>query len=531
MIIGIDLGTTHCTLCTQEGPQLITQMIDQGWEGQAHSLPSFCYFPPEGTDPIVGQLAKDRCADSPERVVHSAKSWLCSAISHRRAPILPVSDCEKKISPIEASALYLKKLTAQQPLPQTLVVTVPASFDPSARQLVEEACQRADLPQPILLEEPLAAFYAWLKQNEATWRETLKLADRILVVDIGGGTTDFSLIEVKEQNGSLALERLAVGEHLLLGGDNMDLALAYSLCHEDHLDDWQLSHLVHGCRKAKEQLLGSQAPDSLSVHVPGRGSSLFAGSKTYTLTKQTVENLILEGFFPLVSKDTVPDKRPQIGLKTLQLPFAQEPRITAHLAAFLKCEPTVVLFNGGVMHAKKIKERLLQQLAAWTSQPVQELTGCDYDRAVSIGAVVYAQTLTGPGIRVKAPVAKSYFIGVEKMRLAVPGLKPVIEGICLVPKGLEEGSECVLEKTFTLHVGTPVQFRFFSSDEAAFLGQAKPIKDLQEHPLIETTLAGEGLQTVKLRVQVTTLGVMHLFCESEDQKWKLEFHVRESIAV
>lgn len=527
MIVGIDLGTTNCTLSTEEGPLSIEQQLDQNLSGSQMTLPSFCFLPPDGGDLVIGQFAKEQSEKIPDRVIHSAKSWLSYEGVDRRAGLLPPGECETKISPVEVCSKYLSHLNQHFKDVESLVVTVPASFDPSARQLVEEACDQAHLPSRILLEEPLAAFYAWLQKHNNQWREMLSVGDCVLVVDIGGGTTDFSLIRVCDSEGNIELERVAVGDHLLLGGDNMDLALAYHVGADHDLDEWQMSVLIHGCRKAKEALLSDQGPSSVEVVIPGRGSSLIGGSLTLTVSKEQVEQLIVEGFFPKVDFGCPINEAPTSGLSQDALPYAKEARITAHLSHFLPELPTAVLFNGGVMHADAIRSRLLEQLTLWKGEPVKELAGADYDLAVSLGAVAYAKLRRDGGLRVKAAMPHSYFIGVEKAMPAIPGLSPQIEGVCVVPKGMEEGSEVALEQTFSLYVGEPVQFRFFSSHEECVVGEKSPIKKLHELHPIETTLDGEGAVRVKVVAQITELGMLRLLCVSEHQKWELEFLLRE----
>jgi len=539
MIMGIDLGTTNSTVSlSQESnivPFLIPQQLDRHMRGDLPMLPSFLFYSPEG-ERFIGAYARDRGADLPDRVIHSAKSWLCHRNLDRHAACLPEGDCEKKMSPVSVCEAYLSHIKQAwearygtlQDTP--LVVTVPASFDPSARQLVEEACDRAQLPPRLLIEEPLAAFYAWLFDHKDTWRQLLKVGDTVLVVDIGGGTTDFSLIRVEEREGEIALARVAVGEHLLLGGDNMDLALAYHLQakHTLHLDDWQMRSLVHSCRTAKETLLSPEAPESLDLIIPGRGSSIIGGMLTVTLTQQELQELLIEGFFPLVDAATSPKTFPRMGLAQDTLNYVKDPRITAHLAQFLSEHPTAVLFNGGVMHAVPLRQRLLKQLELWKGSPVLELSDADYDFAVSRGAVYYGMVQAGEGIRIRAPLAKSYFIGVERPAPAVPGMPPLVIGVCVVPQGMEEGTEVTLPTSFTLAIGEPVAFRFFVNSDAMTLGTTQPLDQLTELRPLETTLdaEGAGIVTVQLRAKVTELGVLELWCMSEQGQWKLEFDVR-----
>ncbi|MCC5832494.1 MAG: Hsp70 family protein [Chlamydiales bacterium] len=526
-MIGIDLGTTNCTLAFKGENGIeqfpILQQITADMEAEKFVLPSFFCFPLEGA-PFLGWYARERGAELPERVIASAKSWLCHDAIDRRSPILPLSG--PKMSPVEVCAALLKHLRASFSEEESALVTVPASFDPSARQLVEEAAKSAGFGEVVLLEEPLAAFYAWLHRHQEDWREILKIGDTVLVADIGGGTTDFSLIAVEERGGELHLERKAVGDHLLLGGDNIDLSLAY-MAHQK-LGGEERPGMVHAVRRAKEVLLGVNPPDSFDVTLEGRGSSVIGGSVTVTLQREEVEKCLVDGFFPMVELDEQVQKEARSGIAKLGLPYARDPRITAQLARFLREAdadlPTAVLFNGGTLKAAAFQRRLLAQLSKWRGEEVNALPDPDYDFGVSRGAVYYGMTREGEGIRVRAGTSRSYYIGVEGTAPAVPGVPPPIKPVLVVPMGMEEGTELTLEEEdFTLLLDEPAFFRFFSS--ASGNGELKEL-----HP-IETVLRANGEEgntvLVKLRAKVTELGMLELWCVARDgRKWKLEFDTR-----
>lgn len=527
-MIGIDLGTTNCTLAFKGENGIeqfpILQRISEDMESEKLLLPSFYCFPLEG-EPFLGWYARERGAELPDRVIASAKSWLCHDAIDRRSSILPLSD--PKMSPVDVCASFLKHLRIAFPHEQSAFVTVPASFDPGARQLVQEAAAAAGFGEVVLLEEPLAAFYAWLYRHEENWREILKVGDCVLVVDIGGGTTDFSLISVEERDGTLHLERRAVGDHLLLGGDNIDLSLAYLA--QNKLGGVERPGMVHAVRKAKEALLGENPPGSYDVTLEGRGSSVIGGSVTVTLERDEVERCLVDGFFPMVELNETVQKETRSGIAKLGLPYARDPRITAQLARFLReassTLPTAVLFNGGTLKAAAFQRRLVALLSKWRGNEVKVLPDPDYDFGVSRGAVYYGMTREGEGIRVRAPASRSYYIGVESTAPAVPGVLPQIKPVLVVPMGMEEGSEQTLEEEeFSLTLEEPALFRFFSC--ATENGELKEL-----HP-IETVLRANGEEgntvLVKLTAKITELGMLELWCVARDgRKWKLEFNIRK----
>jgi hypothetical protein len=598
-VIGIDLGTTNCTLAyallNDEKPCieqfLIPQITSSGVEAEALTLPSFLYYSMEeefkskqtgiSWNPervfCVGAYARDRGGEIPSRLISSAKSWLCHAGIDRREGLLPLNADENitKKSPLEVCADLLKHLQeawdSKMDAPfseQQVLITVPASFDPSARQLVQEAAEQVSYPNIVLLEEPQAAFYAWLDIHAADWRKRLSVGDRVLVVDIGGGTTDFSLISVADEDGNLGLQRLAVGTHLLLGGDNMDLGLAYlskgKLEEQGHvIDDWQLQALIHSCRRAKESLMSESPPKHVDITIMGRGSRLIGGTLKTKISAVEAQALILDGFAPIVAAEERSQTERRAGLQQIGLPYAQDARLSCQLAKFLSMTgesdvagmekfvmPTAVLFNGGTTKAAALRQRLLDQLNVWANtlgKPhVLELPSADYDFAVSRGAVNYGLARAGKVIRIRSGASRSYYIGVEDATLAVPGMSSSLKAVCVVPFGIEEGTEQVLNnQEFALTVGEPATFRFFSRATETLQDGTTPVmgtvvrqwkQELTELHPIETHLdrseADSKTIRVKIRSHLTELGILELCCAAADGRiWKLEFDVRNEIGV
>ncbi len=603
-LIGIDLGTTNCTLTytpfpssSEKGlsPSLhsfpISQVMSAQTEGTSLSLPSFIYYPLQeelqakvlpppweiSRSFAVGTFARERGAEVPTRLIASAKSWLCHTGINRREKILPLEGEDGfRMSPLEACAEMLSHLReawerAKPEAPffdQRVLVTVPASFDPSAREFVQEAAKQAGYPEIILLEEPQAAFYAWLHAHAEEWRQQLKVGDSVLVIDIGGGTTDFSLIGVEEEGGNLHLKRQAVGSHLLLGGDNMDLALAHfvkqKLEHQGHaIDPWQFQSLIHPCRQAKEQLMGEDPPEKVEITLLGRGSRLIGRSLKTELLREETCRFILEGFAPLVGPEERSSVERRMGIQQIGLPYVQDPRISCQLAKFLSMTgesdqgkgqgqmkefilPTAVLFNGGTLKSPLLRQQLMAVLNQWAKElkkpPIKELGGADYDYAVSRGAAYYGLARQGNAIRIRGGTSRSYFVGVEEAAPAVPGIAPPLRAICIVPFGMEEGEERRLEQQeFALVLGEPATFRFFSHSTPQLSSGIEPAvgmvlrnwkEELTELPPIETLLdktEGDGKTVhVKLKSKVTELGVLELWCEAADgRRWKLEFNIRE----
>ena len=619
--IGIDLGTTHCALSwvdtTVENatPQIlpIPQQSAPGTVQDYALLPSFIYLPytsalasefaegdlalPWDGAPrdVVGEWARSHGAQTPIRLVSSAKSWLCHAGVDRRGPVLPsdAPDEVARISPLEASTRYLAHLRdawnqAHPEAPfakQALTVTIPASFDPAALELTAEAAQAAGYEGVALLEEPQAALYSWIAQSQGHWRKQVKVGDVILVVDVGGGTSDFSLIAVVEQGGNLGLHRVAVGEHILLGGDNMDLALAHGVArqlatHGKSLDAWQLRALTYACRIAKEKLLSNADVQVAPLLIPSRGSKLIGGSISTELTRELLTATLLEGFFPQVSSDARPVSRARAGLTQLGLPYAQDAAITRHLAALLGRQvgatdalngfapganaanaphgatpsflhPTAVLFNGGVFKSDLLVQRTLATLNSWlqndSAPAARLLDGADLDFAVARGAAYYGTVRQGQGIRIRGGTAQAYYVGVESAMPAVPGMEPPVQALCVAPFGMEEGTEAALPpQEFGLVVGEAVRFRFFGSsvrrqDTVGHLLDFWSPDELQELAEIEATLPTEGrapgeVVPVKLHARVTESGTLELHAvprssvNSSGTGWKVEFEVRADAA-
>jgi len=601
--IGIDLGTTHCALSyvdmqASDGEQVVQQVLDvpqltapASVEGRP-LLPSFLYLPHESElspadlalpwgasqDAVAGEFARQRGAATPIRLVASAKSWLCHPGVDRRAPLLPADAPPEveRISPLAASTRYLQHLrqawdAAHPGAPfdqQDITVTIPASFDPAARELTAEACRAAGYQQLTLLEEPQAALYSWIQASGGGWRKQVAHGDVILVVDVGGGTTDLSLIAVLEQGGNLQLQRVAVGEHILLGGDNMDLALAYGVARKlaaegRQLDAWQTRALAHGCRAAKEQLLADEALQAVPVVVPSRGSKLIGGSIRTEVTRAEVLALLVEGFFPPVAVSDKPQTRARAALTQLGLPYAQDAAVTRHLAAFLSRQagaveqveglqgqpgasflhPTAILFNGGVLKARQIEQRILEVVNGWLSAegapPARLLEGANLDLAVARGAAYYGHVRRGRGVRIRGGTAQSYYVGVESNMPAIPGMEPPISALCLAPFGMEEGTEVALDaQEFGLVVGQPVRLRFFGSsmrrqDAVGSVLDFWGPEELVELQQIEAQLPAEGrtpgeVVAVQLLARVTDIGTLELLAVpvGGSERWKVEFDVR-----
>jgi hypothetical protein len=414
-----------------------------------------------------------------------------------------------------------------------------------------------------LLEEPQAALYAWLAAAGDDWRLHLAPGDVVLVVDIGGGTTDFSAISVRDAGGTLELSRIAVGDHILLGGDNMDLALAHFAktrleAEGKSLDRWQLAQLAHACRSAKERLLGDAELESHPVAIAGRGSQLLGSSMKTELTRLDVERVIVDGFFPLVGAGDRPAARARVGLRELGLPYAADAAITRHLAYFLTrhagavgaagslLHPTVVLFNGGVVKSTLLRERVLAALSSWLERdgapPPRVLPGADPELAVARGAAHFARVRRGTGIRIRGGTARAYYVGIESPAPAVPGVEPPIVAMCVAPFGMDEGTSAELPPhELGLVVGESVRFRFFGSsvrrDDAAgaTLEHWAP-GELEELSPIEVELPAEGrtegdVVAVRLSSQVTPVGTLLLEAlplepNEPNERWKLELGVR-----
>ena len=593
--VGIDLGTTNSALADVDLavepagpgepmpgplPLEIPQLRAPFEVAPAPLLPSFIYLPsvheaPPGAfalpwDPqrgfAVGRYARDRGAQVPGRLVSSSKSWLSHPGVDRRSALLPLrapgfDDEVPRISPVEAAARVLAHLReaweaahsfetdAQgQPLrlgDQSVTLTVPASFDPQARELTVQAAAQAGFPHVTLLEEPQAALYAWVQGAGDAWRAQVKPGDVILIVDVGGGTSDFSLIRVGEDEGKLALERLAVGEHILLGGDNVDLALAMrasqKLQAQGHkLDAWQLAALTFACRQIKEDPSRlEQGPASLAI--PGRGSGLLGGMLRAELSLAELQETA-QAFFPDVPADSGPQSTRRAGLSSLGLPYAQDPAVTRHLAAFLRknasAKPTAILFNGGVFNDAQLQDRVAALVSSWTGTPQKRLAAQSLDLAVALGASYSGMARAGRGIRIRGGTARSYYVGVESAAPAIPGFAPPLHALCIAPFGMEEGSAVELpELEVGAFVGETTAFRFFSSDQRREDPPGARVDDisaLSELSPIEATLPAESAPAgsvvpVGLRAAVTEVGTLALELVSREptpRRWRLEFSVR-----
>ena len=605
-IVGIDLGTTNsalarCDADTEEDSRIdvlgIPQLVNPSEVAERTLLPSFLYIPgefdfPRGStalpwDPepklVIGELARKRGAESPNRLVASAKSWLSYAGVNRTAPILPWQAPEEvpKLSPVEVSSQFLQHLrtvwdsgqASGQPelalAEQDVLLTVPASFDEEARELTRRAAEQAGLQNVTLLEEPQAAFYAWLETQGDAWRSRIKVGDLVLVCDVGGGTTDFSLITVSEENGELTLKRVAVGDHILLGGDNMDLALARLLQQRleasgHRVDTWQLHGLWHQCRMAKEKLLASPRTQSAPITLLGKGTKLIGGTIKTELTREDLEQVLVKGFFPEVSSGELPARQRRVGFQELGLPYAADAAITKHLARFLSEQirnspeaatirrgrsglacPTHILFNGGVMKAAVLRDRVIQVLNSWLKEEgfdglgaQQILDAPDLEHAVARGAAYYGKARRGRGVRIRSGASRTYYIGIESAMPAVPGMEAPLKALCVVPFGMEEGTEATISnREFGLVVGEPAEFRFLTSsirkqDQVGSLLEDWG-DDLEELGPLEVTLTLDGQQgsvvPVRLETRVTEIGTLEVWCVSRDgkQRWKLELNIRE----
>jgi len=605
--IGIDLGTTHSALSyvdlqASDGEKAdggvlgIPQLSAPGTVETPPLLPSFLYLPhPDElapgelalpwtngqAAPVVGDMARSRGAGTPIRLVSSAKSWLSHPSVDRRAAILPTDAPEEveRVSPLAASTLYLAHLKAawnaahpEAPFEQQAVtVTIPASFDPAARELTAEAARNAGYGSPTLLEEPQAALYSWIEGSGGRWRKQVKAGDIVLVVDVGGGTSDFSLIAILERDGHLEPHRVAVGDHILLGGDNMDLALAHLVARKlqangTQLDAWQMRALTYACRGAKEHLLADANATTWPIVVPSRGSKLIGGSIRTELTRDEVTAFITDGFFPRVEASARPATRTRAGLTQVGLPYAQDAAITRHLAAFLGRQagataqlegfngavnpehtflhPSAVLFNGGVFKSEILSQRVMDTINDWLymegAEAARMLEGADLDLAVARGAAYYGYARRGGGVRIRGGTARSYYVGIESSMPAIPGFEPPLEALCVAPFGMEEGSELELPgQEFGLVVGEPVHFRFFGSstrrqDGIGTMLESWSPDELQELNEIQATLPADGrtpgdVVQVKLHAVATEAGTLELVAVARDgQRWKVEFDVRST---
>jgi len=593
-VVGIDLGTTNSAVCyvdTHEKPWRvrvlsIPQLTAPRQIEAVDTLPSFHYQPIDDEaaggalrlpwskeDPnfVVGVMARDYGAGTPGRLISSAKSWLCHTGVDRTAELLPwhgAADVDR-LSPVEASSRYLRHIRdawnakfRSQPLEeQDIVLTLPASFDEVARELTVEAAAKAGLPRITLIEEPQAAFYAWIYKHTDNWDQLVTPGQKILVCDVGGGTSDFTLIRVRRSEGASAgkvqFHRVAVGEHLILGGDNFDLALAQYLESKfvdgGKLQPRQWDVLLRLARQLKEEMLADNGPERRTVSLPGTGSKLIGGSLQREVTREEVRQTLVEGFMPLVDLNDRPAAR-RSGFQEFGLPYAADAAITRYLAAFLTAHrnvaiedaelqpgddparPDVLLFNGGVFDSPILRERLIESLSRWFSKPGQPawrpmvLENDRLDLAVARGAAYYGMVRRGEGVKIAASLARTYYLGVD----AEPP-----SALCLVPGNAEAGQDIVLPQQFDLIVSEPAEFPLFTSSIRLTdrPGELVPIDREQITPLppIRTALktrrrSERGTVPVQLHAKLTEIGTLDLWCSEVDgeRSWRLQFDVRSA---
>ena len=571
--VGIDLGTTNSAmsfvdLAGAEGVQdfPILQVVAPGETERRETLPSFHYEASQGeaeggalnlpwsqgvSSCVVGILARDRGAQAPGRLVASAKSWLCHAGVDRKARILPWHGAEdvQRVSPVEVTARYLAHMRAawNKIHPEHLlenqetVVTIPASFDEVARELTVAAIAQAGLGRVTLLEEPQAAFYAWMASHSGEWKSRLSPGQWVLVCDVGGGTTDFTLVEtVADGAGGVSFRRVAVGEHLILGGDNLDLALAHHLeprlAGGGKLPPRQWSVLVRLCCQAKERLLGDPAPESVTISLPSAGSRLIGGSLQAEVTRAEVERLLVDGFLPAVSMDDVP-MRGGSGFREFGLPYAADAAITRYLAEFLKRHavraPEAILLNGGFFESAALRNRLLEIVTGWLGADgkLQILRNDRLDMAVARGAAYYGWVRRGRGVRIASGLPRAYYVGVADAQGR-------LSAVCVAPSGLEEGAEIVVPgKSFELLLRQPAEFSLYAStlrttDVPGDVVEIDP-NHLAALPAMRTVLktsrkASRSSVQVQLTCRVTEIGTFEVGCREVggDRQWPLQFDLR-----
>ncbi|MBE4398282.1 hsp70 family protein [Vibrio parahaemolyticus] len=605
-LVGIDLGTTNTVVAyceitdnlEQSEVSLfdIDQLIGPGEVVRKPLLPSFRYHPAVGqispsdltlpwdnepvagdiNNVIVGEWARELGAKVEGRQVSSAKSWLSHQAVNRNSDILPWAGAQDvdKVSPVIASASYLNHIRqawnyrhpSNKLEDQDVVVTVPASFDETARKLTLEAAELAGLKKIVLLEEPQAVCYDWYARHQQTAADELKDLPLILVCDVGGGTTDLSLIEAKFTNSDLALDRIGVGEHLMLGGDNLDLALAHlaesRFNQNKKLTAASLTKLIQQTRKAKENLLSASAPDEVKITMLGSGSKLLGGTKSIALSKQEVHQIALDGFFPLSDFSEVPDKR-RSAVVEFGLPYVADPAVSKHVAEFLtqhqqvsraalgieddkqNAIPVGLLLNGGVFNSDLVTERVTTLLSDWRGAPVTVLDNPHPDWSVALGAVAFGKARRGAQLKIGGGAARSYFLHLqEKNKMG--------KALCLLAKGTEEGHEIRLSgRRFSLTLGEPVRFNLLTSTHDTLTNntaiQNGVMVDVDPDlfaplPPYITTLEGEGAELqanqkerveVQLACQLTEVGTLKMECvsaEDDKKRWELEFEVRNKQA-
>ncbi len=597
-LIGIDLGTTNCVVAyidTTASDEIrifdVEQVVGPGEVRAVPGLPSFLYFLTEAESTsgafnlpwkqqpqaIVGVAAHEFGALVPGRQVSSAKSWLCQDNMDPTAPILPreAEPPEPTISPVEASARYLMHLrdawnhtmasdcgvTGLRFENQEIVLTVPASFDEEARELTVQAARDAGLQNLTLLEEPLAAFYAWISAHRGDAAEHVHDCEQVLICDIGGGTSDFSLVRARVHGSEVEFERTAIGEHLLIGGENLDLALARGLEQKlnTKLSLRQRHALEIACSQAKERLLSDPSIDRLPINILGSGRAVVGQMLSSELTRDAVVELLMNGFLPLTVANEMPSRARTAGLREVGLPYASDPAITKYLAAFLRraaaamraqpsadisseeeptgemTRPDAVLFNGGFCIPEMARQRILEAIAKWFGADTNwqpkilrnpEKAGAEMASAVAMGAAYYGQVRRGKGQRVKAGSARTYYIGTRSEGAAV----------CVLPAGTDEGTTLRLDREFTVLANRPVSFHLFSStirhDEHGALADLNAEEVHRHAPLTTLLRYGKRLQEIELAVLLsvsfTEVGTLELWCESmsSPHRWRLQFELR-----
>jgi len=577
-IVGIDLGTTNSAVAyanlydiATQGIEIktfeIPQTVSSGRVANRPTLPSFLFLPDEkefiageiaipwDNDPkyTVGTFARDFGTLNPLKLVSSAKSWLCHSGVDRESEILPFGNENQninKISPVEASKNYLLHIKnawnyvmGKDNLleKQYVVLTVPASFDEVARELTLKAANNAGLKNLTLIEEPLAAFYSWLSDNESNWHNFIGEGDTVLVCDVGGGTTDFTLISCHKKEDKPLLERIAVGDHLLLGGDNIDITITHlaekELNHELGFVAWQ--NLLHQSRLAKEKIFSEEKkePDinEVTLRIQKPGKSLVGGTTVINLKKDEVIPKITEGFFPVVSFEECKKKAAgATGIREMGLPFEDDPCITRHIGYFIAKHseklPDIILFNGGTLKPEIFRKRIIENLSLWKKGEIRELPSKSLDLAISLGAAYYGLTKHGIGLRVGGGIPRSYYIGIDT------GEKTQ-KSICLIPQGALEGEEQKIEKNFKIRTNSPVKFSLYTStvrhhDKTGDVTSVN--EDTFRLPPLQTLLkygksTTHNLIDVNITAKLTETGIIEIFCNSmiSTHKWKLQFQLRQ----
>ncbi len=602
-IIGIDLGTTNSavayidTRTVLEGdiPQIVSfdilQLVAEHELEPRPILPSFLYFLgehertaeavrlPWEQNPlcVAGIFAREQGALVPGQLVASAKSWLCHDAVDRNAKILPwgVDQPQQSCSPVEASARYLAHIRAawnhvhgkdaeSRFEQQHVVLTVPASFDAEARELTVRAAHDAGIVRLTLLEEPQAAFYAWSVAHHATLQRELSDGDRVLICDVGGGTTDLSLIRVQIVDDDVTFERTAIGEHILLGGDNVDLALAHHLETElgqSNLSLRQRQSLRRQCCAAKEQILSDHALAQIPIRLLGSGRSLVGGTVNMDLTRQDVMAILLDGFLPQTAWNDYPERETRVGLRELGLPYASEPAITKHLAYFLSAAtqtqataqaapddadmicPDAILLNGGFFTPDLVRQRIIDAMTGWfhekdINRQLKVLQNAAPETAVAVGAAYYGHVHRSGGLRIHGGSARAYYMGVQTGHEQP---QDHVQAVCVMPRGTEEGTTLDLtDRAFTVLTNQPVTFTLYSSiarqDAHADVTTLRADEIHRHAPLIAELRYGKKSRKVELPIQLSThytaVGTLEIWCESQttEHRWRLQFQLRAAPA-